>query len=84
MTFKPTASIADRVKVIILEDLSVKEDKVTPKTTFDDLGDSLDLVGLLMAFEEEFDIEIPDEVVEKMVTVDDAVDYIFRTLSNSQ
>ena len=63
---------------IIVEQLSVEKDKVVPNASFvDDLGaDSLDLVELIMAMEEEFDIEIPDEDAEKIVTVQDAVDYV--------
>jgi acyl carrier protein len=63
---------------IIVEQLSVEKDKVVPGASFvDDLGaDSLDLVELIMAMEEKFDIEIPDEDAEKIVTVQDAVDYV--------
>lgn len=63
---------------IIVEQLSVEKDKVVPNASFvDDLGaDSLDLVELIMAMEESFDIEIPDEDAEKIVTVQDAVDYV--------
>ncbi|MEE4165452.1 MAG: acyl carrier protein [Desulfocapsaceae bacterium] len=63
---------------IIVEQLSVEKDKVVPNASFvDDLGaDSLDLVELIMAMEEAFDIEIPDEDAEKIVTVQDAVDYV--------
>ena len=63
---------------IIVEQLSVEKDKVVPEASFvDDLGaDSLDLVELIMAMEEKFDIEIPDEDAEKIVTVQDAVDYV--------
>ena len=63
---------------IIVEQLSVEKDKVVPNASFvDDLGaDSLDLVELIMAMEEEFDIEIPDEDAEKIVTVQNAVDYV--------
>ncbi|RMF83521.1 MAG: acyl carrier protein [Nitrospinota bacterium] len=72
------ASIEERVKKIIVEQLGVDEDEVTPEASFiDDLGaDSLDTVELVMAFEEEFDIEIPDEDAEKITTVQDAIDYI--------
>ena len=72
------ASIEERVKKIIVEQLGVDEDEVTPTASFiDDLGaDSLDTVELVMAFEEEFDIEIPDEDAEKITTVQDAIDYI--------
>jgi acyl carrier protein len=66
------------VKSIIVEQLGVDEEEVTPDASFvDDLGaDSLDTVELVMAFEEEFDIEIPDEDAEKITTVGDAVQYI--------
>ncbi len=67
-----------RVKEIIVEELGVETDKVTPEASFvDDLGaDSLDTVELVMALEEEFGIDIPDEDAEKMRTVGDAVAYI--------
>ena len=72
------ASVEERVKQIIVEQLGVDEAEVTPKASFvDDLGaDSLDTVELVMAFEEAFDVEIPDEDAEKIRTVQDAVDYI--------
>jgi acyl carrier protein len=72
------ASIAERVKQIVAEQLGVDEDQVTAEASFmDDLGaDSLDTVELVMALEEEFDIEISDEDAEKIQTVQDAVDYI--------
>lgn len=72
------ASTEERVKQIIVEQLGVDEAEVTAKASFvDDLGaDSLDTVELVMAFEEAFDIEIPDEEAEKIRTVKDAVDYI--------
>jgi acyl carrier protein len=72
--------IEDRVKEIIVEQLGVDAEEVTPEAAFiDDLGaDSLDTVELVMAFEEEFNIEIPDEEAEKILTVKDAVDYIKR------
>ena len=72
------ASVEDKVKQIIVEQLGVDEAEVTPSASFvDDLGaDSLDTVELVMAFEEAFDIEIPDEDAEKIKTVQDAVDYI--------
>ena len=71
-------SIEDKVKKIIVEKLSVDLEEVVPDASFvDDLGaDSLDLVELIMSMEEEFDIEIPDEEAEKLVTVQDALDYI--------
>jgi acyl carrier protein len=72
------ASVEERVKQIIVEQLGVDEGEVTPKASFvDDLGaDSLDTVELVMAFEEAFELEIPDEEAEKIRTVKDAVDYI--------
>ncbi len=68
----------EKVKKIIVEQLGVDEEEVTEKASFvDDLGaDSLDTVELVMGFEEEFDIEIPDEDAEKITTVQDAVTYI--------
>ena len=68
----------DRVKKIVVEHLGVEEDKVTPDASFiDDLGaDSLDTVELVMAFEEEFGVEIPDDAAETILTVGDAVKYI--------
>jgi len=64
---------ADRVKKIVVEHLGVEADKVTPEASFiDDLGaDSLDIVELVMAFEEEFNVEIPDDAAEKISTVKD-------------
>jgi acyl carrier protein len=72
------ASVDERVKQIIVEQLGVDEGEVTATASFvDDLGaDSLDTVELVMAFEEAFGIEIPDEDAEKIATVKDAVDYI--------
>lgn len=72
------ASIEERVKQIVAEQLGVDEDQVTNQAAFmDDLGaDSLDTVELVMALEEEFDIEISDEDAEKIQKVQDAVDYI--------
>jgi acyl carrier protein len=71
-------SVAEKVKSIIVEQLGVEADEVTPSASFtDDLGaDSLDIVELVMAFEEEFGIEIPDEAAEKISKVQEAVDYI--------
>lgn len=68
----------ERVKKVVVEQLEVSEEEVTPEASFvDDLGaDSLDTVELIMAFEEEFDLEIPDEDAEKISTVADAVNYI--------
>ncbi|MQA88847.1 MAG: acyl carrier protein [Gemmatimonas sp.] len=72
------ADIEARVKDIIITELGVEDEKVTPDASFvEDLGaDSLDTVELVMAFEEEFGIEIPDEDAEKMQTVGDAIEYI--------
>ena len=69
---------ADRVKKIVVEHLGVEADKVTEAASFiDDLGaDSLDIVELVMAFEKEFDIDIPDDAAEKISTVKDAIDFI--------
>jgi acyl carrier protein len=69
---------ADRVKKIVVEHLGVEADKVTEDASFiDDLGaDSLDIVELVMAFEEEFGVEIPDDAAEKITTVNDAIAYI--------
>ena len=71
-------AVAEKVKSIIVEQLGVDEEEVTPDASFvDDLGaDSLDTVELVMAFEEEFSIEIPDEDAEKITRVKDAVSYI--------
>ncbi|MBA7498609.1 Acyl carrier protein [subsurface metagenome] len=70
----------DRIKKIIVDQLGVDENKITENSSFvDDLGaDSLDIVELIMAFEEEFDIEIPDEDAEKMKTIGDAVKYLSK------
>ncbi len=75
-------AIEDKVKQIIVENLGVDESEVTPEASFiDDLGaDSLDTVELVMAFEEEFNIEIPDEDAEKMTTVGDAINYLKEKL----
>ena len=72
------SDILERVRKIVIEHLDADPEKVTEKASFiDDLGaDSLDNVELVMAFEEAFDIEIPDEDAEKIRTVNDAVDYI--------
>ena len=70
--------VVDRVKELVVEQLGVDAEEVTEEASFiDDLGaDSLDIVELVMAFEEEFDLEIPDEDAEKIKTVGDAVEYI--------
>ena len=70
----------DKMSEIIVEQLSVDREKVVPGASFvDDLGaDSLDLVELIMAMEEEFDVEIPDEEAEKITTVQNAIDYVAK------
>lgn len=75
-----------KVKDIIVEQLGVDANEVTPEASFiDDLGaDSLDTVELVMAFEEEFDIEIPDEDAEKMATVGDAIAYLKEKLASKE
>jgi acyl carrier protein len=72
------SDIPERVKKIVVEHLGVDESKVTEEASFvDDLGaDSLDTVELVMAFEEEFGCEIPDDAAEKILTVKDAIEYI--------
>ncbi len=72
------SDVADKVKAIVVEHLGVEADKVTPEASFiDDLGaDSLDTVELVMAFEEAFGVEIPEDAAEKITTVRDAIDYI--------
>lgn len=77
------SNIEDRVKKIVAEQLGVKEDEVSNESSFvDDLGaDSLDTVELVMALEEEFDTEIPDEEAEQITTVQLAINYINENLS---
>ena len=72
------STVEDRVKKIVVEQLGVKEEEVSKVSSFvDDLGaDSLDTVELVMALEEEFECEIPDEEAEKITTVQQAIDYI--------
>ncbi|MPY86618.1 MAG: acyl carrier protein [Luteitalea sp.] len=72
------SSVSERVKAIIVEQLGADEEEVTPDASFvDDLGaDSLDTVELVMAFEEEFGIEIPDDDAEKITRVKEAIEYI--------
>ena len=72
------SDVAERVKKIVVEHLGVDADKVKAEASFiDDLGaDSLDTVELVMAFEEEFGVEIPDDAAEKIATVKDAIDFI--------
>jgi acyl carrier protein len=76
------ADIIERVKKIIIEQLDVAEEDVVPTASFvDDLGaDSLDQVELIMAMEEEFNVSISDEDAEKIVTVQDAIDYVQKAL----
>jgi acyl carrier protein len=78
--------IVEKVRQIIKEQLGVEEDEITPTASFvDDLGaDSLDTVELVMALEEAFDIEIPDNDAEKMRTVQDVIDYIQKHLKNKK
>ena len=73
-----TGEVSTRVKKIVIEHLNVDADKVTENASFiDDLGaDSLDIVELVMAFEEEFNVEIPDDAAEKIATGKDAIDFI--------
>ncbi|MDB9310762.1 acyl carrier protein [Aphanizomenon sp. CS-733/32] len=75
----------EKVKKIVADQLSVEAEKITPQSIFmEDLGaDSLDTVELVMALEEEFEIEIPDEAAEKIASVQDAVDYIDKQVSAS-
>lgn len=77
-------SIEDRVKKIIAEQLNINEDKVRPEASFGgDLGaDSLDTVELIMALEEQFGTEIPDEDAQKILTVKDAIDYVTSRASS--
>jgi len=72
------SDVAERVKKIVIEHLGVDESKVAENASFiDDLGaDSLDTVELVMAFEEEFGCEIPDDAAEKILTIQNAIDYI--------
>ena len=77
-------AVEEKIKGIIAEQLGVKPEEVTPQASFiDDLGaDSLDTVELVMALEEEFGVEIPDEDAEKMATVGDAIKYIEEKAQN--
>ena len=79
------SSIEEQVKAIVAEQLGVKEDEVTNGASFvDDLGaDSLDTVELVMALEEEFETEIPDEDAEKITTVQQAIDFVTALASDS-
>jgi acyl carrier protein len=78
------ADLVERVKKIICEQLDVAEEDVVPTASFvDDLGaDSLDQVELIMAMEEEFNVSITDEEAEKIVTVQDAIDYVKKALDS--
>lgn len=77
-----TQSMEDKVKDIIVEELGVEREKLTPEASFmEDLGaDSLDTVELVMAFEKEFDVDIPDEDAEKLRTVGDAMRYLHEKI----
>ena len=78
-----TAEIGNKVKKIVADHLGVEETKVTDEASFiDDLGaDSLDTVELVMAFEEEFGVEIPDDAAETIITVQNAIDYLEKNKS---
>jgi acyl carrier protein len=78
------SNVEDRVKDIIVEELGVEREKLTTEASFmEDLGaDSLDTVELVMAFEKEFDIDIPDEEAEKLRTVGDALKYLHEKLGS--
>lgn len=78
------SSVIERVKKIVIEQLGVDEDQVTPSASFtDDLGaDSLDTVELVMALEQEFNLEIPDEDAEKITNIEEAVKYIQEKLES--
>ena len=80
------SDISERVKKIVVEHLGVEPDKVTEQASFiDDLGaDSLDTVELVMELEEEFDINIPDDVAEKIQTVGQAVDHISKAVESTE
>ncbi len=77
------SDVAERVKKIVVEQLNVDEDKITDKASFiDDLGaDSLDQVELVMAFEEEFNVEIPDDIAENIQTFGDAVAFLTKEIN---
>ncbi|MBD2567379.1 acyl carrier protein [Anabaena lutea] len=79
------ADIFDKVKKVVIEQLDVESEKVVPSANFvNDLGaDSLDIVELVMALEEEFELEIPDEAAEKILTVQEVVDYINSNVAAS-
>lgn len=75
------SDVGERVKKVVVDHLGIEADKVTDNASFiDDLGaDSLDTVELVMAFEEEFNVEIPDDAAEKILTVKDAIDFISQS-----
>lgn len=75
------SDVGERVKKVVVDHLGIESDKVTDNASFiDDLGaDSLDTVELVMAFEEEFNVEIPDDAAEKILTVKDAIDFISQS-----
>lgn len=77
------SDVGERVKKVVVDHLGIDGDKVTDNASFiDDLGaDSLDTVELVMAFEEEFSVEIPDDAAEKILTVKDAIDFIQKNNS---
>ena len=81
---KAGSEISERVKAIVVEQLGVNIEEVTPEASFiEDLGaDSLDIVELIMALEEEYDVEISDHAAEKLVTVKDAINYISEHVAN--
>ena len=81
-----TASVEERVKKIVVEQLGVKEDEASNDASFvDDLGaDSLDTVELVMAFEDEFNIEIQDDQAEKITTIQQAIDFIKSEVGEAQ
>lgn len=80
-----TTDVFERVKQIVIDQLDVDEDKIVPEASFiDDLGaDSLDTVELVMKFEEEFGVEIPDDIAEKITTIKDAIDHIKEHVDNA-
>lgn len=83
MTANPSGSMDARLRKLISDQLGVEEDRVVPSASFtDDLdADSLDLVELIMALEEEFNVEIPDEDADKIATVGDAINYLHARVS---
>ena len=79
------SNVEEKVKKIVVDHLGVEESRVTSESKFiDDLGaDSLDTVELVMAFEEEFGVEIPDDAAESIVTVQNAIDFLEKTKNNN-